>query len=64
MHSVKNVVLEIGLASSDTHRYFLESAMMLNDAYFLRLRKRATLYGKLMDANIRSEDQGSILFVS
>ena len=38
MYSVKSVVSETVLASSDTHRYFLESATMLDDPHSLGLR--------------------------
>ena len=39
MYSVKNVVLEIVLASSDTHRCYMETAMTLDAPYSLGLRK-------------------------
>ena len=39
MYSVKSEVLEIVLASSDTHRCYMEPAMMLDDPYSLGWRK-------------------------
>ena len=39
MYSVKSVVLEIVLASSDTHRRFSETAMTLDETYSMVLRK-------------------------